>query len=214
MKIGDSRSAESNDGYTDLSRLSDDTLMGAVQRGNGDAFAVIFDRYHRLVLVTAARIIRDAGEAEDVTQQIFLEIYRAAGQFDSSRGTLRVWVLQYAYHRSISRRNYLSLRRFYDQASLDEAAFTAPVYPPTQEIARIITEGLALLNDAQRSVLQMVFFEGLTFKDIAEHSGQTFSAVRHHYYRGLASLRAALEGGNKSDARSVMSFAEAPHVEA
>jgi RNA polymerase sigma-70 factor (ECF subfamily) len=202
-----------------LARLSDDALIAELQSGNTDAFAVIFDRFHRLVLVTALRVIRDAGEAEDVTQQVFLEIYRSAGQFDRSRGTLKVWVLQYAYHRSISRRNYLSLRRFYDQAGLDdvlglEASMKMPVCPPTQETAHLISEAIALLPESQRKTVQMVFFEGLTLKEVAERNGQTFSGVRHHYYRGLDLLRRSLESGkNRSDA-SIISLAEVPRVEA
>lgn len=81
--------------------------MQELQAGNTDAFAFLFKRYHRLVQVTALHILRDAGEAEDLTQTVFLEIYRRLGQFDPSTGTLKVWVLQYAYSRSMHRRNYL-----------------------------------------------------------------------------------------------------------
>jgi RNA polymerase sigma-70 factor (ECF subfamily) len=68
------------------------------------------------------RILRDAGEAEDITQLVFLEIFQAAAQFDPARGNLKGWLLQYAYHRSINRRDYLAKRKFYDSGatSLDE----------------------------------------------------------------------------------------------
>src|SRR5467141_1520185 len=101
-----------------LQDFSDEQIMVEVQRGNGDAFAVLFDRYHRLVLMTALKIVRDVAEAEEVTQDVFFEIYQTAGKFDPARGTLKVWLLQYAYHRSINRRNYLLLRQFYDRANL------------------------------------------------------------------------------------------------
>src|SRR5713226_5301211 len=104
-----------------LRELSDEDIVLEVQRGNGDAFAVLFDRYHRLILVTALKIVRDVAEAEEVTQNVFLEIYRAARQFDPARGTLKVWLLQFAYHRSINRRNYLVLRQFYDRRDIQEA---------------------------------------------------------------------------------------------
>src|SRR6266851_866332 len=100
--------------------LSDEKIMLEVQRGSGDAFTVLFDRYHRLVLVTALKIVRDVSEAEEVTQNVFLEIYRAARQFDPARGNLKVWLLQFAYHRSINRRNYLTLRQFYNRPDLEE----------------------------------------------------------------------------------------------
>src|SRR6267154_4413629 len=98
--------------------LSDERMMAEVQNGNGDAFAVLFDRYHRLVLVTALKIVRDVSEAEEVTQSVFLEIYRAARQFDPARGTLKVWLLQFAYSRSMHRRNYLFVRQFHKQVEV------------------------------------------------------------------------------------------------
>src|SRR6266567_1760151 len=111
--------------YADLGALDDQILMRHLQSGNTDAFAVIFKRYHRLVHVTALRILRDAAEAEDLTQSVFLEIYRTAGQFDPARGTLKVWLLQYAYSRSANRRKYLLVRQVYNKAdvsAVDEAA--------------------------------------------------------------------------------------------
>src|SRR5262245_11829038 len=87
----------------ELPRLDDEGLMAALQAGAHDALAILFDRYHRLVFSIALRIVRDEGEAEDVTQIVFLDVFRAAAQFDGSKGTCKVWLLQYAYHRAISR---------------------------------------------------------------------------------------------------------------
>jgi serine/threonine protein kinase len=98
-----------------LQDLSDEQIMVEVQRGDGDAFTALFDRYQRLVLVTALKIVRDVGEAQEVTQSVFFEIFRAARRFDPARGSLKVWLLQYAYHRSINRGNYLLLRQFYQR---------------------------------------------------------------------------------------------------
>src|SRR5213082_2142003 len=86
-----------------LDILPDEKIMSEVQADNGDAFAVLFDRFHRLVLVTALKIVRDVSEAEEVTQNVFFEIYRIAEKFDSAKGSLKVWLLQYAYHRSMNR---------------------------------------------------------------------------------------------------------------
>src|SRR6266404_6551478 len=105
--------------YNELMELGDERLMQELQAGNTDAFAIVFKRYHRLVHATALHILRDAHEAEDLTQSVFLEIYRRAGQFDARRGTLKVWLLQYAYSRSINRRNYLLVRHFYSRLEDD-----------------------------------------------------------------------------------------------
>ncbi len=173
-----------------LSRgFSDEDLMAQVCAGRDDALAVLFERYHRLVLSIALRIVRDPGEAEDVMQSVFLEVFRAAGQFDASKGTTKVWILQYAYHRSLNRRQYLSLRGFYERTE-DTAAPTTG--PGTLESARMVRQALDRLSEGQRTTLEMAFFEGLTMQEIAAKTGESFSNVRHHYYRGLEKLRGIL----------------------
>jgi RNA polymerase sigma-70 factor (ECF subfamily) len=194
-------------------------VMQELQTGNADAFAVVFKRYHRLVHVTALHILRDAGEAEDLTQTVFLEIYRKAGQFNSSRGTLKVWLLQYAYSRSTNRRNYLLVRHIYKQtevSAIDEAgSFWSPTHLQSQETSRLTTEALESLPDAQRQTIEMFFFEGLTFKEIARQRNEKFSNVRHHYYRGLERLRSYLESGplREGARRVVVPLREAKRVE-
>jgi RNA polymerase sigma-70 factor, ECF subfamily len=170
--------------YTDLQTLDDERVMLQLQSGNTDAFAVIFKRYHRLVHVTALHILRDAAEAEDVTQSVFLEIYRKAGQFDPARGTLKVWLLQYAYSRSTNHLNYLLVRHVYSKtevSAIDEAnSFWSPTRLQPQETSRLTTQALEALSDAQRQTIKMFFFEGLDFKEIARRRNEKFSNVRHH----------------------------------
>src|SRR6266566_7743803 len=189
--------------YAELLSFGDERVMQELCDGNADAFAVIFKRYHRLVHVTALRILRDAAEAEDLTQSVFLEIYRKAGQFDSARGTLKVWLLQYAYSRSANRRNYLLVRQVYNKAevsAIDEAAsLWSPGRLQLQETSRLATEALASLPDAERQTIEMFFFEGLDFKEIARRRNEKFSNVRHHYYRGLQRLRSYLENDSQAE---------------
>jgi RNA polymerase sigma-70 factor, ECF subfamily len=185
--------------YAELLNLADELLMQELRAGNTDAFAVIFKRYHRLVHVTALNILRDAGEAEDLTQTVFLEIYRRMGQYDPARGTLRVWLLQYAYSRSMHRRNYLFVRQFHKQIEFSEMEEKNNLWSPTrlqfQETATLTSEVLSALSQAQRQTLEMFFFEGLTLKEIAQRRNESFSNVRHHYYRGLERLRSYMENG-------------------
>jgi RNA polymerase sigma-70 factor, ECF subfamily len=177
--------------------LSDEQLMLEVQRGDGDAFTVLFDRYNRLVLTVALRIVHDVGEAQEIAQNVFFEFYRAARRFDPARGTLKVWLLQFAYHRSINRRNYLLLRQFYNRPDLDEALAweaTPNTTPrvPAQELKQIVKQALETLHEPQRRAVEKVIFESLTLREVAEQTGETYSAVRNNYYRGLHHLRACL----------------------
>jgi RNA polymerase sigma-70 factor (ECF subfamily) len=183
--------------YRVLSRLADEELMAPLQAGSGDALAVLFDRYQRLVFSVALRIVRDRGEAEDVTQIVFLDIFKAAAQFDPTRGTPRVWLLQYAYNRALTRKRYLNVRKFYALEPEEQATNALPgaslPHPAALETRDLLQKGLASLNPSQRTVIERASFEGLSMKEIAEKSGETLVNVRHHYYRGLKKLRQFIE---------------------
>jgi RNA polymerase sigma-70 factor (ECF subfamily) len=185
--------------FAKLKVLSDAELMAHLQAGCSDALAVLFDRYHRLVLSIALRIVRDPGEAEDVTQSVFMEIFRSVAQFDPAKGTTKVWILQYAYHRAINRRQYLNAREFYDQTSMDEVETRVPGPAPTlggfapDELKHLLRQGLATLSDAQKQVVELVSYDGLSMQEIANKTGDTLMNVRHHYYRGLQHLRSFIE---------------------
>ena len=103
-----------------MPNLSDEDVMERLRKGHPDALPILFDRFYRLVLRIASRILRDPGEAEDVMQEVFLEIFNRAAQFDPAKGSAKTWILQYAYHRSLSRRQYLALRNFYDRRQISE----------------------------------------------------------------------------------------------
>jgi RNA polymerase sigma-70 factor, ECF subfamily len=178
----------------DLKLLTDEQLMVLLREGANDCLAVLFDRYQRLVFSIALKIVRDRGEAEDVTQTVFLEIYRSVAQFDPAKGTLKIWLLQFAYHRAFNRKQHLNIRNFYSQESpqdVDSFAFaesTSGKYAPA-ELQRLMQEGLASLGESQKRVIELASYDGLSMKEIADKTGNTLSNVRHHYYRGLKQLR-------------------------
>lgn len=179
----------------ELQRLTDGELMAHLQAGCNDALGVLFDRYHRLVLSIALKIVRDPGEAEDVVQGVFLEIFRSVAQFDPSKGTTKVWILQYAYHRAINRRQHLSARSFYSQTNLETVENRVPETVSTLgrltqvERKHLLREGLATLGGAQKRVIELATSNGLSMKEIADKTGDSLLNVRHHYYRGLQKLR-------------------------
>jgi RNA polymerase sigma-70 factor (ECF subfamily) len=181
----------------------EEDLVRALHAGDGEALKIIFDRYHRLVLVTALRILHDVGEAEDLMQSVFFEIFQKAKQFDPSRGTLSKWILQYAYNRSINRKNYLALRQFYNTVDLfnsdQEEIWITKVSLLPQEAVRLVDEALATLNCEQREVLELVFFKDMTLKEIADQRKQELGNVRNHYYRGLKKLRSLLFRHGRND---------------
>jgi RNA polymerase sigma-70 factor, ECF subfamily len=184
----------------DLRRFSDDQLMECLETGYDDALAVLFDRYHRLVLSIALKIVRDQGEAEDVTQNVFLEIFRSVAKFNPAKGNTRTWIMQYAYHRAINRRQHLNARKFYseldgedtDIASRDD--FSAGKLTGS-ELKYLLDVGLANLPDQQRRVIELSVYYGFSMEEIARKVDETVVSVRHLYYRGLIKLRKYVTNG-------------------
>lgn len=175
--------------------------MVRLQHGQSDSLAVLFDRYQKLVLSIALRIVRDPGEAEDVTQTVFLDIYRAVAQFDSHKGNTKVWLMQYAYHRALNRRQHLQSREFYKNTELGEEELeTRPVESratfglSSTEAKALVRQSMNALSDAQKTVIEMACYEGLSMREIADRTGDSFVNVRHHYYRGLQKLRSFISG--------------------
>ena len=183
-----------------MPNLSDEDVIERLRQGHADALPILFDRFYRLVLRIAARILRDPGEAEDLMQDVFLELFNKAAQFDPSRGSAKTWILQYAYHRSLSRRQYLALRNFYDRRQISEREVSESNSGDVSwrgltfsEWRRVIEQGLATLTQKQRKTLELVCFDGLLLSEIAECTKESLTNVRHHYYRGLEGLRKFLQ---------------------
>lgn len=203
--------------WADLQKARDNELLRQLKLGNDDAFAVIVDRYQRLIYSVAYKLVKDEGEAEDVTQIVFLDVFRKKGLFDPSKGTLKMWLLQYAYTRSINRHYHLQHRHFYSKVNLDEIvplAFsterTGDRWLTATEAARYLTQALALLNPKQRRAIQLISIEGMTFVEAAEKVGDSLSATRHNYYRGMLKLRDILLPRPQTQEQGIRISATAP----
>jgi RNA polymerase sigma-70 factor, ECF subfamily len=171
---------------------SDEHLLIQVSQGSKDALSILFQRHARQVFNVARRILRDDAEAEDLLQDFFLFLFRKAGMFDAKKSSAVSWIIQIAYHRALDRRRYLTLRQHYSLHELnDERQHTNVGHISVDDVAgRALLEKLrGELSQEQRQTLELHFFEGYTFHEIAERTGQGFGNVRHHYYRGLERLR-------------------------
>ena len=183
----------------DVCQLSDEELMRHARAGHQDAIAVLFDRYHLLVFDVAVRIVRDPAEAEDVVQNVFLDVFRAMANFDSRKGILKVWILQYAYHRALHRKRHLVSNHFYSWENLEAAVEIGsgrPSWGELPETVRLAEQMLEKLKPHQREVVEMTYYEGLTAEEIAGRLGESPHAVRHHLQRGVAALRKVFGNSN------------------
>ena len=187
------------------SETLDETLIIQICKGSREALAILFRRYARLVRQVSFRVLRDASEADDLVQDTFLLVHRYSHTFDSSKGPARSWILQMAYRRAISRRRYLTSRHFYTRLDLDEGA--SQLADPRASCGRFedsaagrlgnggLQRAFEALSENQRRTLRLHFFEGYTFDEIAAELGQSTGNIRHHYFRGLNTLRKQIFDG-------------------
>jgi RNA polymerase sigma-70 factor (ECF subfamily) len=133
-------------------------------------------------------------------QEVFLEIFRKVDQFDPSKGSAKTWILQYAYHRSLNRQRYLSLRSFYDgKPASDLNEWELPQSSVARngltydEWSRVIQRGLEALSEKERKTLDLVYFQGFLLREVADQLNEPLPNVRNHYYRGLKKLRNFLQ---------------------
>src|SRR5215469_3387456 len=175
---------------------SDEELIGGLCAGTAAALSTLFDRYYRLVFSVALKILHDRGEAEDMMQEVFFEIYRTPEKFDPARGSVKTWILQYAYHRSLNRRRYLKVRGFYEarQDSLlgvwgRDLSSNHPSGLTQKEWEAVFTSGFKTLKEKERKTLELAYFKGLLLKEVANQMGEPLANVRNYYYRGLKKLR-------------------------
>ena len=190
-----SQSNSSSERWRLLNEQTDEQLAGTLMNGEQDALTVLFDRYHGLVYSIAFRIVRDSGEAEEVVQTVFLDFFRAQAKFDPNKGILKMWLLQYAYHRAVNRKRHLAANRFYKWVEPESVA-AEPALSWSQndvaELTRLMEQLLSNLSPRRREILELTYFEGLTAEEVAIRLRQSINVVRHELYRGLASLREAI----------------------
>jgi RNA polymerase sigma-70 factor, ECF subfamily len=193
--------------------IPDEVLVLQVCEGSREALAVLFRRYARLIRGISFRVLRDASEADDLVQDIFLLVHRHCKTFDSSKAPARFWILQMAYRRAISRRRYLTSRHFYTRLDLDDAASHSA--DPRTAVGQLgdsiggrlgngsLQKVFDALSENQRQTLCLFFTEGYTLDEIAAKLGQSRGNVKHHYFRGLDRLRKELFGSKLPGERSV-----------
>jgi len=182
---------------TDATQMSDEKLVSMVSVENSDALNELFTRHSRLVYGIALRILRDAGEAEEVVQECFFYVYRKALSFEPTRGSAKVWIIQVAYSRARDRKAHLVRRGFYLRTDIESGGLEGTLVGNAdveREIgAKVDFDRLLCafddLTEVQCETLKMFYFDGMELKEISERLHAPLGNVRHHFYRGLERLR-------------------------
>lgn len=173
----------------------DEHLLQKLNHQDNGALIVLFRRYSRVIHRFSSRILRDEGEADDLLQDFFLFLFKNALVFDPEKGNARSWIIAMAYQHALQRRRYLKRRNFYCAQSLD------PDRQPSRHLEsedallqridgrELLRKYRSSLSEDQQQVLNLHFFEGRDFREIADLTGQALPTVRSHYYRALKKLR-------------------------
>ena len=174
------------------STQDDAILLTLVQQGDESAMASLYDRYAKVVYSVALRVLRDPASAEDVLQEIFLQIWRNPGGFVATRGTLGGWLSVVSRNRSID-----ALRRKRPSEQIDEMTLPS-AYDLADEAVRngMIEKARVVIHalpTEQRKTLELAFFEGLTHSEIAEMTGDPLGTVKTRIRSALLTLRKALK---------------------
>jgi len=180
-------------------RARDRQLLARISKGDVEALRTIYQRHAPRAVAIAYRILRDRGEAEDVVQETFLELWRRSSQFDSDRGGAIAWVVTIARSRAIDRlRASGTAGRTIASASASEGLVPLALPLPSDEaeqrrnVARVGT-ALAELPDAQRETIELAYFEGLSQSEIAERTSTPLGTVKMRVKLAMAKLSALLK---------------------
>jgi RNA polymerase sigma-70 factor (ECF subfamily) len=173
-------------------------LLRRVGQGNREAFTELYDRLSGLVYSLAFRVLNDSKEAEDIIQDLFLQIWDKAGSYDPNLGKPISWILTLTRNKAIDRLRALHRRyRFLAEQPLDN-----PAAPPVsadssgvfdQDRAILLRSAVRNLPFEQRQAIEMAFFGGMTQNEISESLQQPLGTIKARIRRGMLKLRDTLE---------------------
>jgi RNA polymerase sigma-70 factor, ECF subfamily len=178
-------SAEINPGTPDIA------LVSGIRAGDEGAMTVLYDRYSSVVYSVALRVLGDTGKAEDILQEIFMQLWRNPGAFNAARGSLGAWLAVIARNRSI---DMLRKRRPETDISDLVVSVESDLAGATERGRAVekIRRALGEMPAPQRSALELAFFEGLTHSEIASRTGEPLGTIKTRIRAGLMALRKVL----------------------
>ena len=168
-------------------------LVSAIRSGDQNAMASLYDRYSPVVYSVALRVLGDTGAAEDIQQDVFMQLWRNPGAFDASRGNLGAWLAVITRNRAID-----ALRKRRPETDPEDVVLS--VVPDMageadrSRVAEKVRGVLGAMPAPQRSALEMAYFEGMTHTEIAAKTGEPLGTIKTRIRAGLIALRKAFQG--------------------
>lgn len=180
-----------------LTRLADEDLITLVERGDPDAFEVIYERHSTVAYSLAYRLLGERQAAEDLVQDAFLAVWRGAAGYAVGRGSVRTWMLSILHNRGVDRLRTLAAqaRR---QDALEQVELRRPGAPDAaalgvqNAIAGSVRQELGDLPAEQNEVLRLAYYGGFTHHEIADMLELPLGTVKSRMRLGLERLRRGL----------------------
>lgn len=169
---------------------SDEEFITRIALGDREAFAALYDRYELTLLALAQRLLRSPSDAEDLVHDLCLEIWREAHTYDSSRGSVRSWLMMRLRSRALDRlRSAGHLRLVPQNEERDEEPAAPEVDPVLRSDCARVVRALEELPEEQRAVLVLAYFEGLPLPEIGERLSIPVGTAKSRLSRALGKLR-------------------------
>lgn len=168
--------------------------IGAVARGDQDAFTAVYDQAAAAVLGTVRRVLRDPAQSEEVMQEVLLEVWRTAARFDPSSGSAAAWIMMLAHRRAVDRVRSeqraaeRELRAARASVEYDEVTDAVEARLEHERVRRC----LAALTDLQRESVTMAYYGGYSYAEVAKLLGVAVGTVKTRMRDGLIRLRDCL----------------------
>jgi RNA polymerase sigma-70 factor, ECF subfamily len=180
-----------------MAEVRDDyELMEGIARGDSVALAAIYDRYGALVFTLGFRMLRDRGEAEELTSDVFMEIWRRSDRYDPNRGAPMTYLVTLARSRAIDRKRAATARTRKQSPETHSEPASGAMGPPASAVlgenSQRVRRALADLDAVYRQAVEMAFFDGLSHTQIAEKLDKPLGTVKTYIRQGLIRLRDCL----------------------
>jgi RNA polymerase sigma-70 factor (ECF subfamily) len=169
----------------------DAVLVERMREGDEAAVGQLYDRYSGIVYSVALRVLNDTGAAEDVLQEVFLQLWRNPGLFDANRGSLGAWLAVIARNRAID-----ALRKRKPETEVENVILSVDCDLENETARKVSIEkarsALARVPAEQRKALELAFFQGLTHTEIAAKTGEPLGTIKTRIRSALMALRKAM----------------------
>lgn len=185
----------------ELAQDNDVALIQAIAARDEAALAQLYDRYRVILFGLLMRILNNREEAEDVLQEVFLQVWRKAEDFDENRGRPFTWLVTLGRSRGIDRLRALATRERVTEAGAREASeeiSDAASDAFRSEQRGLVNDALAQLPEEQKRPLILAYFDGLTQSEIAANLGAPLGTVKTRMRTGMMKLRELLAGKGES----------------